>query len=286
MLYQVQRSTQMITEVLGNIRPHNKQHVNIIRNFYNSKGAVNFFLQNIRKRRNDLSNLVYKRDDEEDENPEDAITLKTILFPDEAPAKHHLLQFHFSEFWAYMKREYAKYAERKIHQDNLMLGPEIACTILVLRNRGKVKIYNKDEWIEKTERFKTPELPKFHDPDFILEAIDLKGYPILYENIETMCDLSQLRWLNLSGCSTIDDWALDRISAEFPALEHLDVSNCINVTEKGLQALYKIPNLKKLIVTDFHNSAALELTCFMLEDINPFLKCEIIKIEMKLLEEN
>nr|XP_033330065.1 distal membrane-arm assembly complex protein 2 [Megalopta genalis] len=286
MLCQVQRSTQMITKFLGNIKSHNKLHVNIVRNFYNSSGAVNFFLRNIRKRRNDFSNIVYKRY-EDDDDTETTVTIKSILFPNEPPAKHHFLQFYFSDFWAHMKKEYIKYTGKKLYNDNLMLGAEIACALFILRNKGRVKIYNNDEWIEKTERYKKPDLiPDFHDPDFILEAIDLKGYPILYENIENICNLLQLRWLNLGGCSTIDDWTVDKISAEFPAVEHLDISDCINVSPKGLQALYKMPNLKKLIVTDFQNSTELELTCLMLEDINPYLKCEIIKVEMELLEDN
>lgn len=270
----------MITEILGNLTFCNKQHVTIRRNFYNSKGAINFLLHNIRKKRMDVSNMVYK----EKEEPEVTLTLKDMFLSREALEKHHFLAFHLKEWWAHVKNDYARYSAKKRYIEDVLLGADIASTKFVLRSGGRVKPYGQDNWLEKNGK-RLPELPTVHDPDFVLESIDFRGCPIVFENWEYVCNLLQLRWLCVRGCSTIDDWVLDKIAMEFPALEYLDVSNCEKVTERGLEALYKMPNLKKLIVTNFYESAALELTCFMLEDINPYLKCEILKPDVELIED-
>ncbi|XP_076643362.1 distal membrane arm assembly component 2 [Halictus rubicundus] len=280
MLCQVQRSACMVTEVLGNLRFCNK-HVTIRRNFYNSKGAINFLLHNLRKKRMDVSNVVYK----EKEEPEITLTLKDMLFSREALEKHHFLAFHFKEWWAHVKKDYQRYSAGKRYKEDTLLGSDIASTKFILRCGGRVKLYNQNDWLEKIEKHRLPDLPTVYDPDFVVESIDLKGYPIAFENWEYMSNLLQLRWLCVRGCNTVDDWVLDKIALEYPALEYLDVSDCIHVTERGLEALYKIPNLKKLIVTNFYKSAALELTCFMLEDINPYLKCEILQPNMELIED-
>ncbi|KZC12234.1 ATP synthase subunit s-like protein [Dufourea novaeangliae] len=172
-----------------------------------------------------------------------------VFFSTEVPQMHNFFTFHTKHWLEYLKKKYITYAQNRMYKENLKLGSDLASAKCVLKR----------------------------------EAIDLKGFPIQFETIDTICNLFQLRWMSLRGCKTINDWAMDKIVAEFPALEYLDVSECINVTERGLEALYKLPNLKKLIITNFYHTAAFELTCVMLEDINSYLKCEIREPEKKLL---
>lgn len=62
--------------------------------------------------------------------------------------------------------------------------------------------------------------------------------------------LENLRYLNLSGCSFVDDWTLNRLHMFNKSLEYLDVSGCENITERGLACLAdKLPNLRYLRVS-------------------------------------
>lgn len=155
-----------------------------------------------------------------------------------------------------------------------VLGINIAAAYFVIKWRGKIKFKNSN-WLEATND-KPVRLPKYYKSNYIVIAIDASNTMICYEGLENMSPLTKLKWLSFKGCEYIDDWCLDRISARYPSLEYLDISDCKNITERGLEALYKLDNLKTLIVTNHHKSAAFELTCFMLEECIPNLKCKIL----------
>lgn len=211
---------------------------------------------------------------------------KNLIFTSaEAPEVYNFLTFNLKEWWQHKKREYRKFVQRENYKNYVNLGPDLATAQFVLRSGGRVRFKGTDEWLEwtKTKGKKMPALATTYDPRFTLEAVDLKGHPIEFDNLANLLNLYHIKWLSLRGCRTIDDWALDKLSSEFPMLEYFDISECINITERGLEALYRMPNLKKLIITNYSNSVALELTCFLLEDVNPFLKCEIREPEKKLL---
>lgn len=71
-------------------------------------------------------------------------------------------------------------------------------------------------------------------------------------------------------------------------VEKLEVLNLsgTNITARGLQALYRIPSLKKLIVDDPNRDAEWKLTIAMLQEIMPDLsiiegnpKPDVVKAE-------
>ncbi|KAI4489409.1 hypothetical protein M0802_011164 [Mischocyttarus mexicanus] len=154
-----------------------------------------------------------------------------------------------------------------------IMGANLAAASFVIQWHGKVKFKNSD-WLEGS-RNKPIRLPSLYNPNYVVTAIDASKTLICYDGLENMSPLDKLKWLSFKSCQYINDWCLDRISARYPSLEYLDISDCINVTERGLEALYKLKNLKTLIITNHHKSASFELTCFMLEDCIPNLKCEI-----------
>ena len=261
----------------------NKLHVNIARPYYNNNNVTTTLVQDLRKRQ---SLLDVKREHEEKNPVERLVRKNNLLFSStDAPEVYNFFTFNLKEWWQHKKREYRKFVQRENYKNYVNLGPDLATAQFVLRSGGRVKFKGTDEWLEwtKTKGKNMPALATSYDPRFTLEAVDLKGHPIEFDNLTNLLNLYHIKWLSLRGCKTIDDWALDKLSSEFPTLEYFDISECINVTEKGLEALYRMPNLKKLIITNYNNSVALELTCFLLEDVNPFLQCEIRKPEKKLL---
>lgn len=154
------------------------------------------------------------------------------------------------------------------------LGSNLAAAYFVIEWNGKVKFKNSN-WLQATKD-KPVRLPNSYKANYIITSIDASNTLICYEGLKSIQSLYYLKWLSFKNCEYIDDWCVDKMSAQFPALEYLDISDCKNVTERALEALYKLRNLKTLIVSNHNKSAAFELTCIMLEECNPNLKCKIL----------
>lgn len=179
-----------------------------------------------------------------------------------------------SKWFTHKKTEYNKHVQRFIPERHEILGADLATAHFIIHRDGRVKFKGNTYWTKKDEKG-SYDLPNQYDSRYILEAVDARNTDLYYEGLSNLCGLKKLKWLSLKDCKNIDDWGLDKISAEFPELEHLDISGCEKITERGLESLYRMTNLKTLIVTNHYKSVAFELTCFMLEDCMPNLTCEI-----------
>lgn len=257
---------------------NNKININNVRSFYNDKDSMNDFLQYLRKR-HIMIQMKY-------ESPEKKLKklrrspMDMLLFDPSAPEMHNFFTFNLDYWWNNKVMKYRKFMQKYIYNKNESLGPDLATAKFVLRIGGRVKFINQNDWIDKEYLHR---IPKDYDPEFVLEGVDLRGYPLYYENLKNICNLYHLKWLILRSCSTINDWSIDKLAAEYPTLEYLDISDCKHVTDRGLQALYRMPNLKQLVVTDFSKTAAFELTCLLLQEINPYLNYRILKPEKEML---
>ena len=53
--------------------------------------------------------------------------------------------------------------------------------------------------------------------------------------------LSKLRALYLRDCPFVDDWCVDRVCGEYRhSLQHLDLSGCRRVTDRGLEGVAQL----------------------------------------------
>lgn len=162
-----------------------------------------------------------------------------------------------------------------------ILGHDLASAYFILNEGGRVKFKYDEKWITSDD---CSSLPNEYNLKYILIALDASGLPLVYEGLNNLYGLLNLKWLSFKGCKYLDDWCLDKISAEFPKLEYLDISNCENITERGLEALYRMLSLKTLIVTNHYKSMTFELTCLMLEECNPQLTCTILELNETIAE--
>lgn len=275
-----QRYTRMIfKQIFEHKSVYRPVQVNVTRSFYDNHEAISHFIKYLRKRQVTVGTKAEAYGKHVYGPP------LGMLVKVEAPNLHDFLVFRLQHWWKRQKDNYKEYVEKEQYKKYILAGPDLAAAKYVIECSGKIRFKNHNEWIDKTKKNELSKLPEEYDENFILEEIDFNGYPIRFEHLDFIFNLYNLRTLSFRGCKTIDDWSLDKLSAEFPKLEHLDVSECENVTERGLEALYRMPNLKKLTVTNFHGSAAFELTCFLLEDVNPYLKCEIQQPQYKCLPE-
>lgn len=137
-----------------------------------------------------------------------------------------------------------------------------------------MKFVGHSEWIEVEEEMSHDiPLPNRFDPNYEIEAIKCDNMTLYYEGLENLRRLKKLKYLSFRNVKLFDDWGLDRVSgSEFDSLEILDVTGT-SVTANGLQALYRMPSLKKLIADEQpKENIAWFLTVAMLQDINPQLK--------------
>ncbi|KAJ8891483.1 hypothetical protein PR048_004011 [Dryococelus australis] len=157
-----------------------------------------------------------------------------------------------------------------------ILGSNLATAHFVVARGGAVRFCGSEEWVRKKEGEDEYGLPHTYVPGMLLEAVDASGMGLCYEGLDNFVNLQHLRWLGLAGSSHVDDWFLDRISSQFQdTVQHLDISDCANVTERGLCALYRMSALRTLKV---RGPATLcqefQLACLMLEEIHCGLHVE------------
>ncbi|KAL2720578.1 hypothetical protein V1478_010154 [Vespula squamosa] len=249
-------------------------HVVRVKNLqYFSTG--NKLMERIPRNIKDCSRFVVrkKRISSEDKDPKARSDNSFSWFKAEAPPPQTLSVGNIKCWWEYNKKLlYAKQQEFNSERAT-SLGSNIAAAYFIIEWSGKVKFKNSN-WLAATKD-KPVRLPNIYKPNYIITGIDASNTLICYEGLTNMNSLNYLKWLSFKGCEYIDDWCIDKISGRYPTLEYLDISDCKNVTERALEALYRLYNLKTLIVTNHHKSATFELTCFMLEECNSNLKCKI-----------
>ncbi|XP_011867996.1 PREDICTED: ATP synthase subunit s-like protein [Vollenhovia emeryi] len=220
------------------------------------------------------------------EKEEEAVTPKAgdeqskriLWFPTSAAKETDFSLINIGKWYKHQLATYSKITQQFQPERHDILGADLATAHFLVSRGGRIKFRGHDHWVERDEKG-AYDLPGTYNPNYVLEEADASGVDLYYEGLSNLCGLTRLRWLSLKGCRNIDDWGLDKISAEFPKLEHLDISECERITERGLECLYRMAGLKKLVVTNHHGSVALELSCFMLEDCIPGLTCEILPPE-------
>lgn len=178
------------------------------------------------------------------------------------------------KWWKDYKIRKERFLQQFIPERHETLGNDLAAAHFLLFRKGKVKFVGQADWMEVNieDRADIP-LPNKYNPHFEIEAIKCDGMELYYEGLENLRRLKKLVYLSFKDVFTFDDWCLDRVSgSEFERLTVLDISGT-SVTANGLQALYRIPSLRKLIVTHpEREDPQWNLTLAMLQDIIPELE--------------
>lgn len=184
------------------------------------------------------------------------------------------------KWWVENREKQERYLQQFIPDRHRILGNDLAAAHFLCYRSGRVRFCGEDNWIKQNDYDEVP-LPDRYVEGMFLEAIDCEGVEIYYEGLENLRRMKHLRFLSFKNVKGFDDWCMDRISgAEFESLEELNLSGT-EVTQRGLQALYRIPSLKKLILDDPYRDSEWALTIAMLQEIMPELEI----VETKLLDE-
>jgi len=161
-----------------------------------------------------------------------------------------------------------------------VFGSDIAAAYFVLYEEGKIKFKHSEEWIGINKN-EDDLLPNYFDSTYILTELDMNDVVLRYEGLTNFTNCPRITRASFQRSPYFDEWFADRLTHLMPNLQYLDLSDCPKFNERGLEAFYKLSNLKTLIVTNNNMSAAFELTCMMLEDIIPGLTIKILEPKKK-----
>lgn len=201
----------------------------------------------------------------------DKRTDKLITRAQSASKARGFLPSDVREWYNEVKRK--AYIETQLwnEQRETVLGRDLSAAHFLVARGGRV-LLNNNEWYYG-KRYS--EMPNLRMADVQLLAIEWIDNTLLYEGTCNLMNLNHLTSLNLRGSKYLDDWGIDNLSAHLPALEHFDISDCELITERAMECLYRLPSLKKLVITNHYNSPNFELCCLLLEDAMPGLEVEM-----------
>lgn len=184
------------------------------------------------------------------------------------------------KMWKFNKEKQERYLQQFIPERHSTLGNDLAAAHFMVHRKGRVKFVGQQEWTQM-DKDGNYSLPDKYVHGMFVESIDCENMEIYYEGMENLRRLKHLRFLSYKNVKNFDDWSLDRLSgSEYESLEVLDLSGT-EITYRGLQALYRVPSLKKLILHDPYRSLEWKLTLAMLQDIMPNL--EIVETKPALI---
>jgi hypothetical protein len=201
--------------------------------------------------------------DDSKEKPTESFVTRVVQPIDLSPSA-------LKKAWKTTKEKQERFMQQYSADRHKALGNDLAAAHFLVWRQGKVKFVGEDRWVKSDDGYNS--LPDRYVSSMHLEAIDCEGMELYYEGLENLRRLRRLRFASFKNIAQFDDWCLDRVSGgEFESLEVLDISGT-QVSYRGLQALYRIPSLKKLIVDNPDVSTELKLVIAMLQDIMPELE--------------
>ncbi|GLV31858.1 uncharacterized protein CBL_07618 [Carabus blaptoides fortunei] len=126
------------------------------------------------------------------------------------------------------------------HQRVQEFGPDRVCAEWLLRNGGSVQWTGSPSYVKDYNS-----LPR-EGSKFLIAKIDATGSSISHYGFLHLRGCEHIREIILDECSYLEDSALKQLSFVKNSLEHLEVSNCGNITDHGVLHLKDLSKLKTL----------------------------------------
>lgn len=175
--------------------------------------------------------------------------------------------------WKKFNENVEKHSQRYIPERQQKYGPELGAAHFAISCGGSVKFYGNDKWYSNKKDSKFT-LPTSFVDGVSLEAVDFQDTEIMYEGLVNIATARKVKWMSFRNCPYVDDWFLDNLIQFKDSLEYLDISDCADVTERGVCVLHRLRNLKTLKLENLPNIQYPELVCILLEDVLLDIKIE------------
>lgn len=177
------------------------------------------------------------------------------------------------QIWADTRRR-AKIRAQKLdiplHQ---RLGSDLAVSKFVIGYcRGQVRDHA-GRWVARNR-----DLPPNYSKNFKLTGINAANGFLLTEGIDNFVGLEHLEFLDLSENPELDDFACDQLARQFRqsrTLKEIDVSFNPRISVHGLDVLFRIPSIERIVAveTQATNFSDIDLFVLAAEDER---NCEVI----------
>ncbi|ETN60536.1 hypothetical protein AND_007843 [Anopheles darlingi] len=175
------------------------------------------------------------------------------------------------EWWQKRKASVEAHMQKFIPERHAALGDDLATAHFIVHRGGSVRFRGQNKWIQKDDDDEY-DLPRKFVQGMVLEEVRCDGMHLFYEGTENIQKLLHLKHLSFENVPLFDDWYMDRISGNMlPSLEKLNLRGTA-VTHRGLHCLYRLPNLKLVLVDNPEKDIVWKLTVAELEDWNPELR--------------
>jgi len=178
------------------------------------------------------------------------------------------------KWWKKNMEQKERFMQQYIPERHNILGNDLAAAHFLVFRNGRVRFAGEKDWVQ-LDKNGDMNLPNKYVHGMFVEAIDCENMEIYYEGMENLRRLKNLRFLSYKNVKGFDDWCLDRVSgSEYESLEVLNLSGT-EITYRGIQALYRVPSLKKLILDDPYRDLEWKLVLAMLQEL--YTDLEIIE---------
>lgn len=166
-------------------------------------------------------------------------------------------------FWAWLNIIF----NRVDNERRKLLGPDRTCAEWLLRNGASVKFKGVQEYLSNYNNL-PPEGTVFY-----VQEVNATEASITHHGFEHFKGCKFIDKIIFHKCDYLEDQALEGLSPLQKSLNHLQISNCPNITEKGLSNLYPLVNLKTLVLFDLLQVKSKDAV--MVDLKNKLLQCDI-----------
>ncbi|XP_049816952.1 ATP synthase subunit s, mitochondrial isoform X1 [Aethina tumida] len=123
-------------------------------------------------------------------------------------------------------------------------GPDRTCAEWILRNGGSVKFTKNGAPMADYNELPNEEIP------LKLEEIHAINCSIMKNGFKHLDGCNYIKKIIFHQCNYLEDEALKDLMYVEKTLTHLQISNCGNITEKGLLYVHSLRNLKEFLFYD------------------------------------
>ncbi|CAL1541622.1 unnamed protein product [Lymnaea stagnalis] len=161
-------------------------------------------------------------------------------------------------------------AFNKVDEERVKLaGADRAAAEWVLRNGGSIK------WsTSSTQLSDFNLLPSTEFENYKLEEIDLTATDVISLGFEHLKNLEDVKKIKIHSCRSVSDDSLECLAYVGSTLKFLEISNCPNITDKGLDHLIQLKKLEHLVLYDLPAVPSLTQTVSRLQKSMPWCKID------------
>ncbi|KAK0159727.1 hypothetical protein PV327_010812 [Microctonus hyperodae] len=156
------------------------------------------------------------------------------------------------------------------------VGADIACAEWLIRNGAAVKWGNSNNYLNNYDTLVvTIKNKKMNENSkLFIHGVDATDSAISYEGFRHFDGCKYINYVKLVNCAYIGDEALSKLDYLKNSLKNLEISNCTNVTESGLNHLKQLTKLEGL---ELANLPAVKNETNIIRELHKSLpKCKII----------